>query len=200
MANKIDFQFLKRSLIFFAVAVFISAGFIFAGEQIKSEKLQAYTAVKSSLQRSHKKYTTLVKDIDLISLYTQSYKDYKKSGLIGSERRLSWIETLELVNDELKLPKLSYGLEPQEEFKRPKLKIERKILVSSTPMTLDINLLHEEDLFAVFNGIQGSIDNLFTIESCKISRIIKKGSLLSTREANLNSKCLLRWITVDVQS
>lgn len=200
MVNNIDFQFLRRSIIFFAIAVILSAGMIFAGLHVEKGKYNVYMETKSSLQTSHSKYTTLVKDIDLIQNYIQSYKDYKKSGLIGSERRLSWIETLESVNEELKLPKLSYSLDPQEEFIRPKLKVERKILISSTPMKLDIELLHEEDLFAVFDGIHGGIDNLFTIESCKISKIFKKDSLLSTKDANLKSNCLLRWITVDVQS
>ena len=200
MASKIDFKFLKRSLVFLTASLILSIGFIFVGMQFEGDKKSEYLKVKSSLEKSHSKYTTLVKDIGLIDLYTQSYKSYKKSGLIGSERRLSWIETLESVNDVLKLPGLSYSLQPQEEFKRPKLAIDKKILLSSTPMKLNIELLHEEDLFAVFEGLQSSIDNLFTVESCKISRKARKGALLSTKSANLSSTCLLRWITVDVQS
>ncbi|MCK4708993.1 MAG: hypothetical protein KAU21_10290, partial [Gammaproteobacteria bacterium] len=170
MQNKIDFQFLKRTLIFLTIVIILSVGFILQGGLFESKKFDEYTKAKSSLAGSHRKYSKLVKDIDLIYLYTQSYKDYKKSGLIGPERRLSWIETLESVNDVLKLPRLSYALEPQQEFKRPKLTIDPKIKVSSTPMELNIDLLHEEDLFAVFEGIRGNIDNLFTIDSCNISR------------------------------
>lgn len=201
MKNKIDFQFLKRTLIFLSIALILSIGLIMLGQQYEAEKLDEYTRVKSSLGKSHRKYQKLVKDIDLIHLYTQSYKDYKKSGLIGTERRLSWIETLESVNDVLKLPMLSYALGPQEEFKLPKLKIDNKILVASTPMKLKIDLLHEEDLFAVLEGIDGNIDNLFTVDSCKITIIgLRKSKGLSTKSANLKSNCLLRWITVNVQS
>ena len=200
MLNKIDFQFLKGSLIFFIIALILSAGLILLGLQFEREKLAEYETGKSTLTASHRKYKKLVKDIDLIHLYTESYKDYKKTGLIGPERRLSWIETLESVNDVLKLPELTYSLAPQEGFVRPKFTKGKKIIVSSTPMELKMSLLHEEDIFSVFAGIKDNIDNLFTIDSCSISRKSNSSKVLNTRSANLTSNCLLRWITVDVQN
>jgi len=64
---------------------------------------------------------------------------------------------------------------------------------------LIMHLLHEEDIFTVFEGIEKSIDNLFTIDSCSIKKKKQGTNLLSTKEANLTSSCLIRWITVDVQ-
>jgi hypothetical protein len=198
--NKIDFQFLKRTLIFFVVALILSIGMVFAGIYYEDEKIAEHNKAKSSLSSAHARYSKLVKDIDLIHLYTESYKEFKKSGLIGPERRLSWIETLESVNEVLQLPQLNYSLAPQEEFSRPKFKAAKKILVSSTPMELTMHLLHEEDIFTVFEGIEKSIDNLFSVDSCSIKRKKQGANLLSTKEANLTSSCLIRWITVDVQS
>jgi len=200
MKSKLDFNFLKNSLIFLAVAVMLSLAFIFGGLQFEQSKFDEYSKTRSSLERTHVKYKKLVDDLDLLQLYRESYKGYKQNGLIGAERRLTWIETLEAVNDDLKLPKLTYALAPQEEFKRPKFTHDKKILVNSTPMLMNIDLLHEEDLFKVFNGIQERIDNLFTIDQCTLSRKQSSGALLNTRSANLNSNCLMRWITVDVQS
>jgi len=200
MQNKIDFSFLRTPLIGLLIAILLSAGLIFGGAQFEQEKVEQYNQVKGSLQKAHRKYTKLVKDIDLLDQYTKAYKAYKSTGLVGPERRLSWIETLETVNDELRLPKLSYKLEPQQEFVKPGLKIERNILVASTPMTLTMDLLHEEDLLDVFDGIRENIDNLFTVESCSIKR--KGGAqakTLSTKKENLSANCLIRWITVDVQ-
>ncbi len=200
MENKIDLQFIKRPLIFIIIILVVSVVLMVFGQQFETAKLDQYNSSKSSLQRSHRTYKKLVEDLDLLDLYTKSYKKYRKSGLLGPERRLSWVESLEAVNDVLQLPKLSYELDPQEEFKQPKLQIVNNIKVSSTPMKLEIELLHEEDLFVVFEGIQNNIDSLFTIDSCKITRLGKRDSVLSTQKANLRSSCLLRWITVDVQS
>ncbi len=200
MENKIDFRFLRKALIFFTVSLLISIVMIVSGLQFENSKLEAFNKAKSSLSQSHRVYKKLVEDLDLLEQYKKSYKEYKKTGLIGAERRLSWIETLETVNDVLKLPKLTYTLSPQEGLTRPGLKIERNIILGSTPMNLSIDLLHEEDLFAVFEGVAGNIDNLFSIDSCRISRLGKGDAPLSTRNANLSSNCLLRWITVDVQN
>ncbi|MCP4076560.1 MAG: hypothetical protein GY744_10275 [Gammaproteobacteria bacterium] len=200
MSNKIDIQFLKRTLIFFSISLLLSAGLIFAGYQYESKKIAEHNKVKASLSAAHSRYIKLVEDIDLIHLYTERYKEYRKSGLIGPERRLSWIESLELVNEALQLPQLSYTLAPQQEYAIPKFKTAKKIYVSSTPMELNMHLLHEEDIFAVFEGIENSIDNLFTIDSCSIKRKRQGNNVLSTKDSNLISSCLLRWITVDVQN
>jgi len=200
MQNKIDFFFLRNTLIVLLVALVISALMLLASQQFENDKVEQYTQVKASLQRAHSKYTKLVKDIDLLDQYTKAYKADKSSGLIGPERRLSWIETLEAVNDELRLPKLSYNLDPQQQFARPGLKKEPHILLGSTPMTLNIELLHEEDLLDVFDGIRKNIDDLFTVESCAIkTKGGAQAKTLSTQKANLTANCLIRWITVDVQ-
>ncbi len=199
MQNKIDFRFLKNTLIFLSVAILLSITLVVAGQQFEELRFQEYTQVNASLNKTHSKYRKLVEDIDLLQQYKEAYRDYKKNGLIGEERRLTWIETLEAVNDVLKLPKLTYALAPQENFLRPGFTQESKIKVNSTPMTLTMDLLHEEDLFAVFEGIQDSIQNLFTIDSCQISRKERSGTLLNTRSANLSSTCLIRWVTVDVE-
>ena len=199
MKNNIDFNFLKNTLIFLGVAIVLSLVFIFSGFYFEDTKLEDYKKARASLQKSHRQYKKLVEDLDLLELYRDSFKNYKSSGLIGPERRLTWIETLESLNDELKLPKLTYSLSPQEEFKRPLLSIEKNIEVYSTPMKLDIDLLHEEDIFSVFNGIGERIQNLYTVDECTITRRSKSSALLNTRSANLISSCLIRWITVDVQ-
>ena len=135
----------------------------------------------------------------LRSLFLFFYNDYKSSGLIGKERRLSWIESLESTNGVLRLPRLTYDLNPQEKFVRPGFKVKRGVEVSSSPMELSMGLLHEEDLFALLEGLRLSIKNLFTVDHCSIARGSSIDSSLDTRSPNLNTKCLIRWVTIDVE-
>jgi len=200
MKNNVDWNYLKRNLIFLVIGIAFSAIVIFLGAEYENMKYQEYTSAKSSLGSTHSKYRKLVEDLDLIHQYTQTYNEYRSSGLVGSERRLSWIETLESVNEVLRLPKLSYNLKPQQEFKRPKLQVDNIVRLNSTPMDLKFDLLHEEDIFAVLEGIEGIIENLYTVDSCKITRSGQVGSSLNTKRANLSANCLLRWITVDAKA
>ena len=199
MKISIDWRFLKWPLVFFMTALALSAGVVAAGIYYQSVQLEKYNNAKSALEATHGRYKKLVQDLDLLQIYTETYDDYLSSGLVGPERRLSWIETLESVNSVLKLPRLSYTLMPQEAFTRPGLKVDRNILINSTPMNLEMNLLHEEDLLAVFDGVSGGIDNLFTIDSCNISLVGSGSTNLSSKDANLSAKCLMRWVTIDVK-
>ena len=199
MLNNIDWHFLKRPLIFFLVCLILLAVFIVSGQQFEKGKLDVYNNTNASLSRTHKNYNKLVEDLDLLLQYTQKYDSYKSTGLLGDERRLTWIETLESINEKLRLPTLTYSLNPQESFTANQLRVEKNVTINSTPMGLNMALLHEQDLLSVFENIDSEIANLFTIDSCKISRLSGKDTALNTKKANLSSNCLMRWITVDVK-
>ncbi len=169
------------------------------GFQYESAQVERYHKAVKTLGATHTLYIDMVNDIDLLEQYRNLYSGYKSSGLVGEERRLSWIESLENTNQVLKLPMLTYSLLPQEKFTRPGLKVKSGVKLSGSPMLLNMGLLHEEDLLAVLEGLRLSIKSLFTVESCSMSRGSKIGLPLDTKKSNLNSKCTIRWVTIDVK-
>jgi hypothetical protein len=197
--NKIDWRYLRRPLIIFGVAALLAVAMAMAGLQFQKIQQDGYQQAVSTLRSTHQLYRNLVTDIDLLEQYRNLYTDYKASGLVGEERRLSWIESLESTNNVLRLPTLTYNLQPQEEFERPGFKLLRGVEVNSSPMDLTMGLLHEEDLFALLEGLRLSISNLFTVESCSIGRQIGIDRSLDTKRANFVSKCTIRWVTVDAK-
>ena len=197
--SKIDWLYLRRPIIMVLVALLVSAAFVIAGYQYEKAQHDEYQVALSTLRSTHKLYSNIIKDIDLLDQYRTLYGDYKSSGLVGEERRLSWIETLESTNQVLRLPTLGYSLNPQEEFKRPGFKLKRGVSVMSSSMDLTIGLLHEEDLFALLEGLRLSIKNLFTVDKCTITRSSAVDRSLDTRKSNLRSQCTIRWVTIDAK-
>lgn len=195
--NKIDWFYLKRPLITLMVSILVFVLLIVAGFQYEKIKNEEYQKAVSTLRSTHKIYSNMVNDIDLLDQYRSLYSDYKSSGLVGKERRLSWIESLESTNEVLRLPTLTYDLNPQEKFLRPGFNTKLGVAVNSSPMELSMGLLHEEDLFALLEGLRLSIRNLFTVESCSIDRPSPVSSSLDTKRANLTTKCTIRWVTID---
>jgi hypothetical protein len=181
------------------VTALVSTAVAVAGHQYESAQREQYEAALSTLRSTYKLYSNMAHDIDLLEQYRHLYSEYKSSGLVGEERRLSWIESLESTNAVLRLPTLSYNLNPQEEFIRPDLKIERDVSVKSSPMDLNIGMLHEEDLFALLEGLRLSIQSLFTIDQCSITRQSPVSRSLETRRSNLRSECTIRWVTIDAK-
>ena len=197
--GRIDWFYLKRPIILFVLAIIVSTGLVVGGYQYEKMQEDKYDQAISTLRSTHSLYKNMVNDIDLLDQYRNLYSEYQASGLIGKERRLSWIESLESTNTVLRLPTLTYSLQPQEEFERPGLKEKRDVEVRSSPMELTMGLLHEEDLFALLEGLRLSVKNLFTVDSCSFSRKLTAGTSLDTRSANLSSRCLIRWVTIDAK-
>ncbi len=197
--NRIDWHYLKRPLIMLLVSIVIFAALVLAGYQYEKTQSEEYQKALSLLRSTHKIYSNMVNDIDLLDQYRNLYNDYKASGLVGKERRLSWIESLESTNSVLRLPTLAYDLNPQETFERPGFKAKRGVEVNSSPMDLTIGLLHEEDLFALLEGLRLSISSLFTVDNCSINRLSPVTASLDTKRANLTSQCTIRWVTIDAK-
>jgi hypothetical protein len=197
--NKIDWFYLRRPLVMLLAAVIVSAAIAAAGYQYETAQQEEYNAAVSTLRSTHQLYSNIINDIDLLDQYRALYSDYKSSGLVGAERRLSWIESLDSTNQVLRLPALSYSLLPQEDFARPGFKLMRGVEVNSSPMDLKIDLLHEEDLFALLEGLRLSIQNLFTVDKCSITRAGAVNQSLDTRRPNLRSQCTIRWVTIDAK-
>ena len=197
--DKIDWFYLRQPIIVFFVMLLVSVALVVTGYQYEQAQKAEYQQALSTLTSTHRLYRNIVNDIDLLDQYRKLYNDYKSSGLVGKERRLSWIESLESTNQVLRLPTLTYNLLPQEKFERPGLKVKRDISVLSSPMDLSIGLLHEEDLFALLEGLRLSIRNLFTVDSCSMTRRSPIGQSLSTKTGNLSTECKLRWVTIDAR-
>ena len=197
--SKIDWRFLLRPLIMLGVGILVSAALVVAGYQYEAAQQEDYDKAVGELRATHKRYSNLVRDLELIEQYRSLYNEYKASGLVGKERRLSWVESLQSANQVLRLPTLTYNLLPQEDFKRPNFTVKRDVVVKSSPMDLTIGMLHEEDLFALLEVLRQSIRSLFTVDSCSITRSTAIGRSLDTKKPNLRTRCTIRWVTIDAK-
>jgi len=197
--SNIDWRYLQQPLIIFVLSVMVAVSMAVFGFQYEFRQIEKYDKAVETLRTTHTLYINMVNDIDLLEQYRNLYSGYKSSGLVGEERRLSWIESLENTNKVLKLPTLTYSLLPQEEFIRPGLKVKSGVELNGSAMELTMGLLHEEDILAVLEGLRLSIKNLFTVESCSLSRSSNIGDPLDTKKTNLRSKCTIRWVTINVK-
>jgi hypothetical protein len=188
---------MTRAMIIFVLALIVAVAMGIAGDRYQTAQLEKYDRSLSELRFTHKLYNNLVKDIDLIEQYRTLFNGYKSSGLVGEERRLSWIESLKATNKVIKLPNFTYRLLPQEKFERPGLRVKRGVEVNSAAMHLNMGLLHEEDIFTVFDGLRLSIKSLFSVDSCILIRSAGLGQPLDTQRANLSANCVIRWVTID---
>ena len=93
--NKIDWYYLKKPIILFVIAIVFSVLIGLGGFYIESKMQADYQQSVSTLRSTHNLYKNMVNELDLLEQYRTKFSAYKSSGLVGEERRLSWIESLE---------------------------------------------------------------------------------------------------------
>jgi hypothetical protein len=199
MKNNVDWIYLIKPLTIFFVGLIIAILMIVVGTHYQNIQRGQYEQSLSTLRTTHQKYSTIINDIDLLEKYRGQHAGYIASGLVGVERRLSWVESLEKTNEVLQLPTIHYNLLPQEGFERPGFKIKPGVDVKGSIMELKMGLLHEVDLLRLIEGLKLSIKNMFTVESCSIKRMSLVSSALDPKAANFSSNCRLRWVTIDAK-
>jgi len=199
MTSKVDWSYLRMPLCIFFTSLMIAFLMIITSKQYENTQQAKYNKSLSALHATLQNYNSTINDIDRLKRYSSQYAEYKASGLVGVERRLSWIESLKKANKVLQLPTINYNLLPQQTFTRLGFKVKESVEVNGSIMDLRMGLLHEGDLFTLIDSLIKLNKNMVTVESCSIKRSSPVSSTLSMEKINLRSNCRLRWININAQ-
>lgn len=198
MKLDIDWAYLRYPLLLLAGACALAAALYLAGDWWSTNRGEDYRADRSALQNSYSDYRQALEEQTLMETYRKEFERLTRGGIIGDENRLTWVETIRDTNRILKLPEFKYAIEPQQRFSRPGLEPVRNIERRSSGMMLDLGLIHEGDLFAVFEGLRAGAKGLYSVESCQLDRKTPWDKQPSAGVANLTASCILEWLTVAV--
>jgi len=126
------------------------------------------------------------------------FQDLTARGYVGVETRLDWIETIARVKLARRIQKLDYEFAPQ----RP---VDAVTLPGgatgggydfmSSQLKLQMDLLHENDLFNVIADLRREVKAIIQVRSCTIERVAAEAAQRSNN-AQLKTDCTLEWITL----
>lgn len=160
-------------------------------EHKATEALQKQT-VELQLAREH--YQSSGKEKENIEKYMPLYSVLIERGFIGEEQRIDWISDLRKINQENKLFGVNYDINAQEEYK-PKFPTNTgKFTLRRSVMELKFAMLHENDLFTLFEALRLQKNPPFMVRDCIVSRT--KAELRGIFEPNLNTVCEIDWLTI----
>jgi len=200
MFKQIDWSYLSRSLWIFGLCVALGSTAVGAGWFYAAQQQEAYQAEKTQLNRLFANYRTLLKDLSLIEQYILAFNDLQEKGLVGEERRLSWVEALQESNQSLQLPILTYTLSPRLPLARPLLKKSKLLKVYSSSMGMELGLLHEGDVLQLFEKLDDKKVGQFYVNNCTIRRISDISQSLKTKDPNFNARCDIDWVSIEIES
>lgn len=180
-----------------ALLLFIVAGLLARGSQRDAgqaeDQRNAASAAKNRIELRLRQVRTEEQEIKDRSQILQQLQD---SGITGEERRLDWMEMLRDLQRELRIPGMTYEFGAQTSLDNADRSADHSAHAwFSSPMRLQLRLLHEEDLLNFLARVQKDAPALVIVRGCKLSPLSRPAD---GREAlaQLGAECEMQWLTV----
>lgn len=122
----------------------------------------------------------------------QIFQQIQNSGITGEEKRLEWTEMLHQIQSDLRLPGMTYEFGAQIPLENV---TSAAYAYFTSPMRLQLRLLHEEDLLNFLARVQKEAKALVLIRNCKLS-LGQRASEVRELLPQMSAECELQWITI----
>ena len=194
--NPVDWSSLRGTLAVFIVTLGIGAGIVSASYYFRQNMESEYARNHASFRLASQQYLAVDDEERIIQEFYPEFVRLYRNGLIGRERRLSWLETLRQAGDAIKLPELNYKLEAQRPATPDFTVALSRYSLYVSPMNLKLGLLHEGDLLALFQALDRDALGQYSVRSCNLQRRNAASGGLHT--ANVVADCVLDWWTINL--
>jgi hypothetical protein len=194
--NSGDLRALRTPLLALLAVVVAAAAAIYytdsrmrlAQQELMQQQAQLRDA-RTRLQRSGDEREIIVRHLD-------DYQQLVRSGFVGEEQRINWLDGLRLANQQTELFGVDYQISVQKPYVHATALSPGQLTVMQSEMKLRFRLLHEEDLMRFFSSLAQHNSGTFVLDQCVMRRADTGGVI--RYQPNLFAECDLSWITVRV--
>jgi hypothetical protein len=163
---------------------------------LADQQVRSYAQTKISATRQLNEYESKLKLVRAeeaeIKQKSALYSNLRARGIIGEEQRLDWVELIKEIKESRKLLDVQYEFSPQQALEAPALS---GFSFKSSPMKLQMKLLHEGDLLNFINDLRKQAKAYVRVRSCNVVRI-QRSAATAGDAALLLADCQLDWITI----
>ncbi len=189
----------QREIVMMLIAILFSTVLIGASYVYWQSQNEDKVLAEVKYLQIKNKYSTAHERKQLIEKFGEKFNELIHKGVIGNEKRFSWVDVVESSVRNHQISYVKYKIDKQEVLMDKSLSSKYPgidILVSK--MNLNMQLLHEGDLFALMSELEYRAQGLFDIGECTIKRnkISSSAALeASGTDRNFKADCLLNWYT-----
>jgi len=195
--SKSDFPHIKWSLLTFLLALGMSSIIIVASENFDAQSQSDQRNAKRQLSEARSQLATAVQDQENMQTYTLEYNALLKRNVIGNDQRLDWIEGLEKIHKQNLVLDFKYAIAPQKSYAPIPPLDSGNFQPNLSDMTLQFELLHEEQLTAFFDALRTGINGWFIIDHCDLERTAATADADNISVAHqLKAECSGGWLTL----
>lgn len=194
--NKLDWQKLQPAIIALIVVIIVVSGLIALAYNFSIQQEQAMQNQQNLLNAARQRFQSSGIEKATITEHLPQYQALINKGFVGEERRLEWVDELRKQHQALKLFSIKYSIGLQEPYKPSFATNLGGFILNRSVMTLDLDMLHEEDILQLTEALSKKNKEVFMLRDCEITRLNAGGSLSNQLIANLHAKCELDWLTL----
>ena len=187
-----DIAEIKWSLGAFVLSMAVVAGLSNFSEVYRHGSLQAKQSAQEQLNKARESFATAQNDFENMAIYKLEYEALETQKVIGNEQRLDWIEGLEKIRKQGVVLDFKYSIGPQQSYAPNPPLDAGNFALNLSPMTLQIDLLHEEQLDRLFSAMTNQMQGWFILDRCNLST----GANPTGEIASLKADCTGGWLTM----
>lgn len=193
------FKALQKEIAIFLLAL-VASGLIVGASSLYVQSIEEdKQAATQNLNQARARYNLALDRQKLLEEFEKRYKQLENNSVVGSEDRLDWADLIESVTQRQGIPYVKYRIDKQEKINDTALT--RKypgINVFRSKLTLEMQLLHEGDMYSLINALADKAKGLFDVSECNFTRInVNQSSILDQpTDKNFNASCTLNWYTM----
>ena len=187
-----DFVQLRAPLGWALAMLVLAAGIGLYTHHELRQATQARQTAEQARQQIEQRLRQVRTEEEDIKSRTQAFLTLQQAGITGEERRLEWTEQLRALQQELRIPGMSYEFGAQSALDKTE---GAPFAWFASPMQLKLRLLHEEDLLRFLGRLQREARAMIVIRACRVAPVVGN-SLPGEAVALLTAECDLQWITL----
>jgi hypothetical protein len=171
------------------IAAAVAAGmWTSAGARKAQLERDAAAAKKTEVEKRLARVRTEEQEI---KARTQRFQQMEQAGITGPEKRLDWTELLRDLQQQLRLPGMTYEFGPQLPLETT---TDAGYAYHSSQLKIQLRLLHEEDLLNFITRLQQEAKAMVLVRSCKLVRLPAANAAAAA--AQLSADCTMEWVTL----
>jgi len=190
-----DWRKLRFPILGLGCALLVVGLFVSFADQYRVKKEAALQTEQIAYQKARQQFESSGLEKETIIKYLPIYNDLLKSGFVGEERRIEWIERLRQIHSQYNLFSIDYNIGQQEVYQPSFLSNSGNLVVNRSVMELKLDMLHEGDLINLLDKLHERTPP-FMVRDCEVTRPIGAKININSLTANLKATCELDWLTL----
>lgn len=187
-----DIAEIKWSLGSFLVSLAIVAGLVNYSQDYQHQSLKDRQAAQDQLTKARAQLAIAQNDFENMATYKLEYEALETQKVIGNEQRLDWMEGLEKIRKQGHVTDFKYSIGPQQSYAPNPPLDSGNFALNLSPMTMQIDLLHEEQLQHLFTAMLTQMQGWFILDRCSLSTVATEAGGITS----LKAECAGGWLTM----